>query len=45
MALMTLLESGRIDSVEVTETFGKTNKNGNLLYEVVRQWAELKMLL
>jgi hypothetical protein len=25
---------------EVTETFGNTNKNGNALYEVVRQWAE-----
>ena len=27
---------------EVTETFGNTNKNGNALYEVVRQWAELR---
>ena len=25
---------------DVTETFGNTNKNGNALYEVVRQWAE-----
>ena len=25
---------------EVEETFGNTNKNGNALYEVVRQWAE-----
>lgn len=25
---------------EVTETFGNTNKNGNALYEVVKQWAE-----
>lgn len=24
----------------VTETFGNSNKNGNALYEVVRQWAE-----
>ena len=24
----------------VSETFGNTNKNGNALYEVVRQWAE-----
>lgn len=24
----------------VTETFGNTNKNGNALYEVVREWAE-----
>lgn len=24
----------------ITETFGNTNKNGNGLYEVVRQWAE-----
>lgn len=24
----------------ITETFGNTNKNGNSLYEVVRQWAE-----
>lgn len=27
---------------DVAETFGNTNKNGNGLYEVVRQWAELK---
>lgn len=27
-------------SDNVTETFGNTNKNGNALYEVVRQWAE-----
>lgn len=25
---------------DVKETFGNTNKNGNALYEVVRQWAE-----
>ena len=25
---------------DVAETFGNTNKNGNALYEVVRQWAE-----
>jgi len=25
---------------DATETFGNTNKNGNALYEVVRQWAE-----
>ena len=25
---------------EVVETFGNTKKNGNALYEVVRQWAE-----
>ena len=25
---------------QVYETFGNTNKNGNALYEVVRQWAE-----
>ncbi len=25
---------------DVTETFGNTNKNGNAIYEVVRQWAE-----
>ena len=25
---------------ECDETFGNTNKNGNALYEVVRQWAE-----
>lgn len=24
---------------DVTETFGNTNKNGNALYEVIRQWA------
>lgn len=27
---------------DVKETFGNTNKNGNALYEVVRQWAELR---
>lgn len=27
---------------EITETFGNTNKNGNALYEVVRQWQTLK---
>lgn len=29
---------------DITETFGNTNKNGNALYEVVRQWAERKKL-
>ena len=28
----------------ITETFGNENKNGNALYEVVRQWAEQKKL-
>lgn len=27
---------------DIEETFGNTNKNGNALYEVVRQWAELR---
>lgn len=27
---------------EYTETFGNQNKNGNALYEVVKQWAEQK---
>lgn len=27
---------------EVMETFGNTNSNGNKLYEVVRQWEELR---
>lgn len=27
---------------EITETFGNTNKNGNALYEVIRQWAAQK---
>ena len=26
---------------EAVETFGNSNKNGNALYEVVKQWAEL----
>ena len=26
----------------IVETFGNSNKNGNALYEVVREWAELK---
>ena len=29
---------------DVKETFGNRNKNGNALYEVVRQWAEQKKL-
>lgn len=29
---------------DVHETFGNTNSSGNELYEVVRQWAELKKL-
>ena len=29
---------------DYTETFGNTNKNGNSLYELVKQWAELKTL-
>lgn len=28
---------------DITETFGNTNKNGNALYEVVRQWQMLKI--
>lgn len=32
-----------LDIVEdCTETFGNTNKNGNAIYEVVRQWVEQK---
>jgi ParB-like chromosome segregation protein Spo0J len=27
---------------DIQETFGNTNKNGNALYEVIRQWAEQK---
>ena len=27
---------------EITETFGNENKNGNAIYEVVRQWVEQK---
>ena len=30
---------------EVAETFGNTNSNGNKLYEVVRQWEELRTSL
>lgn len=29
---------------DYTETFGNTNKNGNALYELVKQWAEQKTL-
>lgn len=32
-------------SPEISETFGNTNKNGNALYEVVRQWAEQRKSL
>lgn len=27
---------------ECSETFGNTNKNGNALYEVIKQWSEMK---
>lgn len=30
---------------EITETFGNANKNGNALYEVIRQWAEQRKSL
>lgn len=30
---------------ECSETFGNENKNGNALYELVKQWAEQKTLL
>lgn len=30
---------------KITETFGNTNKNGNALYEVIRQWAEQRKSL
>lgn len=34
-----------IDAVgDVEETFGNTNKNGNALYEIVKEWAEQKKL-
>lgn len=29
---------------DVSETFGNTNKNGNALYEIIKQWAEQKKL-
>lgn len=29
---------------DFTETFGNTNKNGNAIYELVKQWVELKIL-
>lgn len=29
-----------LENEEITETFGNSNKNGNAIYEVVRQWAE-----
>jgi hypothetical protein len=32
------------DNKEVLETFGNENKNGNGIYEVVRQWAEQRKL-
>ena len=32
------------DQKAVTETFGNENHNGNGLYEVVREWAALKIL-
>lgn len=37
-----LNEAIKIAKTQVKETFGNENKNGNALYEVVRQWAELK---
>ena len=35
LAIDTVLKNG-----EITETFGNANKNGNALYEVIRQWEE-----
>lgn len=35
----------QLASPEISETFGNTNKNGNALYEVVRQWAEQRKSL
>lgn len=35
----------QLASPKISETFGNTNKNGNALYEVVRQWAEQKKSL
>ena len=29
---------------DYSETFGNTNKNGNAIYEVVKQWVEQKTL-
>ena len=40
-----LIERALEEVDECKETFGNTNKNGNALYEVVREWAELKRLL
>lgn len=33
-----------IDEKNIKETYGNTNKNGNRLFEVVRQWVEQKKL-
>lgn len=38
-------EALKIIGNDFSETFGNTNKNGNALYEVVRQWEEQKKLL
>ena len=40
-----LIEKAIDEITDVPETFGNTNKNGNALYEVVRQWEELKKSL
>ena len=37
-------EALKIIGDDFSETFGNTNKNGNAIYEVVRQWVELKKL-
>lgn len=34
-----------INNDEITETFGNENKNGNVIYKVVKEWAEQKKLL
>lgn len=38
-----LIEDAMNRIEDTPETFGNTNKNGNRLYEVVRQWAEQRM--
>lgn len=40
-----VMDALKITATQITDTFGNTNKNGNALFELVRQWEEQKILL
>jgi hypothetical protein len=38
------IESALNSVKESAETFGNTNRNGNKLYEVIKEWEKLRIL-